>query len=70
MVMNKFPEVLLEDIYKKVKVEGWHPMGAVRAFGEAWGYNGSQRAELFDEYVKYCEARSSCRTLRSICKIL
>jgi hypothetical protein len=53
--MNKFPEVLLEDIYKKVKIEGWHPMEAVRSFGEAWGYNGSQRAELFAEYVKYCE---------------
>jgi hypothetical protein len=51
----EFSEVLLEDIYKKVKLEGWHPMEAVRAFGEAWGYSRMERGKLFSAYAKYCE---------------
>ena len=53
----EFSKILLEDIYKKVKVEGWHPMEAVRAFGEAWGYNRCERFELFESFDQYCEDR-------------
>ena len=51
----EFSEILLEDIYKKVKVEGWNAFDAVRAFGEAWGYSRRERGELFEAYAKYCE---------------
>ena len=51
----EFSKVLLEDIYNKVKVDGWHPMEAVRAFGEAWGFNHNQRGELFEAFAQYCD---------------
>jgi hypothetical protein len=51
----EFSEVLLKDIYNKVKVEGWNAFDAVRAFGEAWGYSRMERYSLMDAYVKYCE---------------
>lgn len=51
----EFSEVLLKDIYNKVKVEGWNAFEAVRAFGEAWGYSRRERGELFEAYAKYCE---------------
>ena len=55
--MNKFPEFLLEDIYKKVKLEDWHPMEAVRTFGEMYGFKRNERAELFEAFAKYCEEK-------------
>lgn len=53
----EFSQILLKDIYNKVKVDGWHPMEAVRAFGEAWGYNRSQRGELFEAFAQYCDEK-------------
>lgn len=48
-----FSNVLLEDIYQKVRKDGVNAMDAVRAFGEAWGYNRRERFELFEAYAEY-----------------
>ena len=55
MSSPSFSKVLLEDIYKKVKEEGWHPCDAVGAFGRSLGYNRVQRQDLFEAYAYYCD---------------
>ena len=53
----KFSKILLEDIYNKVKVDGWHPMEAVSAFGEVWELKRNQRFELFEAFAQYCDEK-------------
>jgi len=50
----KFSEALLEEIYKKVRVDGVNAMDACMALGQVWGYKRSERGELFEAYFQYC----------------
>ena len=50
----EFSKVLLEDIYKKVRVDGKNAMDVCMVLGEEWGYKRSQRNELFKAYMEYC----------------
>jgi hypothetical protein len=53
----EFSKILLEDIYNKVKVDGWNAMDAVSTFGEAWGFKRNQRFELFEAFAQYCDEK-------------
>lgn len=52
-----FEKSLLENIFEEVKVNGCHPMEAVRAFGEAEGFSRGECANLFKAFVEFCNKR-------------